>query len=62
MSADSSTWMLFGDLVSLLSNKPHRAYSGWWLIGILTGLTKSAEHPSTGYLESPWLVSMGYFQ
>ena len=37
-----------GDLLSRLSNRPYRASYGllWWLIGILTGLTKSTDHPS----------------
>ena len=38
-----------GDLVNRLSNGPYRASYGllWGLCGILNGLTKSTDHPST---------------
>ena len=43
--------MLFGDLVSRLSNGPYGAYYGllFGLVwdGILSGLTKSTDHPSS---------------
>ena len=37
------------DLVSRLSNGPYGASCGflWGLMGILSGLTKSTDHPST---------------
>ena len=43
--------MLFGDVGSLLSSGPYRAYCGflWWLTGATTGLTKSSDHPITSF-------------